>query len=408
MAPQAVDQRTGEERVFGLGHPVDEGVSRVFLGSELGDGAVEKLRFQPLAGDRIRVVQRDIRRREVRRRLTEILATEPRVEARQSVIILLTPAFIRVMVTLRALQSQPEKDLRRVGRRLMKLVVARLPEPVDGRRIGPLATGGDDAADELVVGTVPRDHVLQPVVKGIRRPVGPGEVRVPQDRSPLHGEVSGIVGRREQSFDDGVSFGRAILIGGRCDVGLERASFLDGWQSAAQVNSDSTEERRVVTWPGRLETQLLPLLDGQLIDEILRCETGDARERSTLRTEDSANGHLSHVTSHDGRFACRFVGGDESVITHDGDDIEIARIHRLARHIAAAAIGILGQHGKLLLLVDVHHPLGRRHDELRHARCIRSRCRRPRLNPRENQPIRFGSRFDPPASAMRNRRRSLE
>ena len=92
------------------------------------------------------------------------------------------------------LQPNPQEHLRGVGGDRMQLIVSRLPIPVDGGSVLPFTGGGDNSSDEFVVRAVAGDHVLDPVVKRVRRLVGSGELRVPQDRSPAHREVRGIVG----------------------------------------------------------------------------------------------------------------------------------------------------------------------------------------------------------------------
>src|SRR4051812_9552893 len=91
--------------------------------------------------------------RVVGRRFTEALASQPGEEAGQAVVIVLAPALIRMMMALGTLQSEAKEHLGGVGDWLVELVVAHLPEPVNGGRLLPFAGGRDNAADKLVVGT---------------------------------------------------------------------------------------------------------------------------------------------------------------------------------------------------------------------------------------------------------------
>ena len=221
-------------------HPIDERVSRVFLWCEFCDLTVQILRFDRLPRDGMILTDRDIRRRKIRWRFAEGFSAQAGKESRQTVVIVLAPAFVRVMVAFGTLQPQTEKDLSRVRGDLMQLIVAGLPEPVDGGGVGPFTAGGDDTTDEFIVRSVPGNHVLQPVVKGIRGPIGSGEVRISQDRSPLHREVGGIIRGFQQPIDQLIPFISSLFT-------KKRPRFVDGRQPATKIDRDPAKECGIIT-----------------------------------------------------------------------------------------------------------------------------------------------------------------
>ena len=177
----------------GCGHPVDQLVARVLLRRDLSTGPSSSLGSigLPVRGLISPVVRRRVG--EIGRRLAEALAAQPGEEAGQAVVIVLAPALVRMMVALGALQAQAEEDLGGVGDRLVELIVAHLPVPVDGGGVLPFAGRRDDAADELVVGPIAGDHVADPFVEGVGRLLRPGQAGVAQDAAPAHREVGGVV-----------------------------------------------------------------------------------------------------------------------------------------------------------------------------------------------------------------------
>ena len=94
----------------------------------------------------------------------------------------------------RALQTNPQEDLSCIGGYGMQLIVARLPVPVNRWCVLPFSGGGYDSAYKFIVRAVAGDHILDPVVKRVRRLICSGQPRVAQDRSPPHREVRGVVG----------------------------------------------------------------------------------------------------------------------------------------------------------------------------------------------------------------------
>src|SRR5687768_8196025 len=99
-----------------------------------------------------------------------------------------------MVVAAGALQTCSEEDLGGVRRDLVKLIVPRLPVPIDGRRVLPFSGRGNDAANEFVIGAVAGNVVLDPVVKGISCLVGPCQVAVAKDGAPAEREEGRIVG----------------------------------------------------------------------------------------------------------------------------------------------------------------------------------------------------------------------
>ena len=175
--------------------------------------------------------------REVRRRLAEALAAEPREEAGQAVVVVLAPALVRMMVAAGALQPQAEEHLGHVGRHLMQLVVAVLPVPVDRRRVLPFAGRRDDAADELVVRAgCGRSMSLIQLWNAYAAWFAPGEVASSAGSLPHRmREVRRVVGRVEQPVDQ-----LRPLVG---DVSARNARDLVARrQPAAEVERHAAEE----------------------------------------------------------------------------------------------------------------------------------------------------------------------
>ena len=114
-----------------------------------------------------------------------------------------------MVVAFRTLQARAEEHLGHVRGHLVQLVVAVLPQPVDRGRVLPLTGRRDHAAHELVVGAVSGDLILEPVVERDRGLIRAREVRVAEDRAPLHREVRRVVARIEQLVDE-----LCTLIGG--------------------------------------------------------------------------------------------------------------------------------------------------------------------------------------------------
>src|SRR5438445_6145686 len=102
------------------------------------------------------------------------------------------------MVALGALQAQAEEDLGGVGDRLVQLIVAHLPVPVDGGSVLPFAGGSDDAAHELIVGPIAGEVFAYPFVEGVRSLLRTREAGVAQDVAPAHRKIRGIIAAIEE------------------------------------------------------------------------------------------------------------------------------------------------------------------------------------------------------------------
>ena len=154
MPPQTIHQGFGKEWVFGTSHPIDETVTRVLFGRKHGYVPAQVFRLGNLPCSRILFPGGGCCGCEIRRWLSEALATQACEEARKSVVVVLTPSFVGMVVASRALKSLAEEHLGGVCGHLMQLVIAALPIPVDGRSVLPFAAGGDDSTHKLVIGTV--------------------------------------------------------------------------------------------------------------------------------------------------------------------------------------------------------------------------------------------------------------
>ena len=184
MLPVTVDERAGEERVVAGGHPVDQCRPRIDVGGEFGRLATEDRRLVGgLGAGRLRraAVVEDL----VFARLGPLLPADPREERGELVVVGGAPLLERVVVAAGALEAQAQEELREILDLLVG--VDHLPVPDRGRVAAGLAGGGDDVADELVVGLVLRQARADPLVEGIAAVAVEGVVGplVPQDRRPL-------------------------------------------------------------------------------------------------------------------------------------------------------------------------------------------------------------------------------
>ena len=134
------------------------------------------------------------------------------------------------------------------------------------------AAGGEQFADEAVVGLVFADGGADPVVIGLCG-IGPeidGELGLDaQEVAPLHGPVVGELGAFEQAVDEGSAFGGV----GVCE---ELRRFLRGGQGADDVEVGAAEEDGVGREVGGLDVEALQSGEDAGVDGGLRGQRGGA------------------------------------------------------------------------------------------------------------------------------------
>ena len=137
---------------------------------------------------------------------------------------------------------------------------------VDRRVAEVAAAGGEQLADEPVVGLVLADGGADPAVIGLRG-VGPevdGELGLDaQQVAPLHGPVVGELGAFEQAVDEGGAF---VGVG----VGEELRGFLGGGQRADDVEEGAAEEDGVGREVGGLDVEAFEAGEDAGVDGGLR------------------------------------------------------------------------------------------------------------------------------------------
>ena len=168
-----------------------------------------------------------------------------------------------MVVAAGALEAQAQEELREILNLLVG--VDHLPVPDRGRVAAGLAGGGDDVADELVVGLVLRQARADPLVEGIAAVAVEGVVGplVPQDRRPLVGESVGVVGAVEEPVDEFVA-----LVG--IGVGEEGPRLVERGDATGDVDRRPAEERGVVAPSRRRERQRHEVVEDVAVDEVPR------------------------------------------------------------------------------------------------------------------------------------------
>ena len=195
-----------------------------------------------------------------RSRDASALLLQRREERRHAVEILLTPLFVRMVMTPCAVQSDPQKNLTEHGRKVPGLT----PVPVNHcrTRLVGVALGGQDFPGKMVEGFVLAEAVAQPLVEQINA-FYPDPVRIRPDQiRPFRGLMFRPC-RMVQETSDGP---RPFV---RIRIRQERRRFLRCREDAEGIQRGPAQEIAVRTRLGRYQPQLPELLQGQLIDKVI-------------------------------------------------------------------------------------------------------------------------------------------
>ena len=215
IPPDPVHVARGEVTVVRCGHPDGELLTAGFLRLFLDGCAIGKLRFGHLAGAVVLHLAGGIFLHHFKQRLgalhrgaTELAAVargifrqrELREVCRSLVVLILRPAFERMVVALVAVETSREEKVRRVFHRLRGL--AQNFPVTRGRVVLVGAVRGDDLAHELVVGHVFIHGIADPRAETFRAFLAE-ELRVDLEKiAPLVGPVLDEIHAADELIDD--------------------------------------------------------------------------------------------------------------------------------------------------------------------------------------------------------------
>ena len=246
MGPQAIGHCAGEERIVGSRHPAGQAVPRVVVPADGKLGPAQRAGRQNLAGAWMHYVAGLFQIDDLISRYFRVckapLAANAGKHGRQTVIVGLAPAFGRMMMTLSALNTNPEKCLCDRFHELGRLPHGAVP---GCRRVIMLtAAGRQDFRDELVVGLVCRERVANPAGEQGRSSTlfagGIAGAAVLQNVGPLEREIAGVFWPFQQAVDLPGPF-----IAER--VGPIRGDFFACRQRAANVDRHAANKRGIVS-----------------------------------------------------------------------------------------------------------------------------------------------------------------
>ena len=148
----------------------------------------------------------------------------------------------------------------------------------------------------------------------------------------------------------------------------------------------------------------MELCVGQPVDQGVFRQRGVLGFGQTIlrRHRDARNGHLAHVTRHDGALAIHFAHSHVAVLIHAGNLAFVGNKIRQARYVTRAAIRVMRLHNQPLqlpLAVQTHRRL---HAYPLKLGLVFALVHHAITNPLYQHALRFGSGFDAPARLMRH------
>ena len=258
-------------------------------------------------------------------------------------VLVLGPALEGVVVALGADHPHAHEELGRGLHRLLRIAGGAVV--AGGRLIEGAARGGDQFADELVVGPVLLDRLAQPAAEGEHALVAHELPVAAQQIAPLEGPVVDVGVAGDQLVDQAVPF----LLGRRV-VGEERAHRLRARDLAGEIERGAAQEGGVVDRRRGQNLDPLELLVDQLVDVVRLGQGGPLEALAAAEHRDRRGGELPFVAHEQGALAATETGGDRAggrVL--DRHRLRVAaRDVRLAGHVAAAAVTVVGDDDRLL------------------------------------------------------------
>ena len=167
-----------------------------------------------------------------------------------------------------------------------------------------------------------------------------------EEVGPFVGPVIDVVGRADESVDDGVA-----LRAGGAGVGEEFADFGDGGREAGEIEIDAAEKLIVAAEAGREDFHALPFGGGEAVDLVPFLRLAPREAGAVAHHGDGGGGVGALVTGEDGRFAPA-EGGDEAAAFGEGDVLVAGFDKPLGGDVALAAVGVGRDDAHLLLRAD--------------------------------------------------------
>ena len=180
-------------------------------------------------------------------RLLAFLPSERGEERREAIVILLTPLFERMVVTLCALQADAGKKLRHILELLLRFLHRTVPRDRGIRRYTP--GSGDQFPNPLGVRRPLPQLLAKPGVKtdgATRR--GSLLAFVAQKRTPCVGEIIGVVVTGEKTIDR-----RIALV--RIRVPKKNFRFFHGGKTSGEIERDAPKISPVIAQGRRRKTE---------------------------------------------------------------------------------------------------------------------------------------------------------
>ena len=237
------------------------------------------------------------------------------------------------MVTFRAVEPHSEEDLtdKRAGIHGLALVTENGHRTVVVRA----TLSGEKLAHHGVVGLVLAEAVTQPGVEQIDGLHANARGIRPDEITPFHSPMVGIVGLFQQVIHQPGTFIGAA-------VGEKFLRHFDGGQFADEINGGAPEELFVRAGFGRQDAQLLMPLMHEAVDLIVH-----RKFRIQLRWQDFIRRHgdachvnQPHVAHDNDAFATDRTDLDLPVLIHHGHLFVLGEIVGEIRHVPGCAIGI--------------------------------------------------------------------
>ena len=264
----------------------------------------------------------------------------------QRPVIVLAPAFRRMVVAFRALDPHTEKHLAdRPGRDLRR--AERLVQR--GRSLGGRGTFcGDNLSHHRIVRAVLGKLPADPAGHRHRPLRGHGILVHLQNVRPFHRPKVGIFRTLQQAVDQSGAFvGRG--------VGQKRPGLPGRGQRADGVEEDAPDKFRIVRRGARRDPQAFEFVPDMAVDKVVFRRSRETHPRS--RQRHPANGHVTHVPDKDGGFARFVAGADQAPGVGAGDRAGVGVVFGLGGHAAPGTVGRDGGDPQLLRRTQRQDPL---------------------------------------------------
>ena len=255
-------------------------------------------------------------------------------------ILVLRPALEGMVVALVAVEPHAQKEVGRVfhgGCRIAERL------EVGGGRVLPVgAGGGEDVAGKLVIGRVGGDLVADPLPQAVCA-LGAEELRVHlQQVGPLVGPVlDERIARQEPAHEF------MPLRAGVAGIGEEGPHVCRRRRQAGEVERDPPQEVGIGAEQGRFDLHGLPLGGHEVVDRAPRFSLRRCEARAVAHHGERHGNVGALVAGEDRRLAPPERRDKPGAIR--GGDLQVAALQEgLAGDIPRGAVGILGDHAKLL------------------------------------------------------------